>query len=243
MPSPLPSARDLNAAIELALPVKTAYGDAYRNRNTPGAAAGETDVISEIKPSEAERIAQASLNPQASAADFEPTSLTAGLDTSGVMARPRPVSAPMPSEPGMVVSGGAPAAAAMPVSAPVASAAQLSSAMPVTPSYYLGTTPVNFGVATGGMAPAGTVTPAGNVVGTTAPAAGAMGGGGKAPGGGMSDAMKGMLLQTALSSLSGAATNYAASQASPDATLGPITLPNYQTPYQPLTYGQPVIRG
>jgi hypothetical protein len=241
---PLPSARDLNAALELQLPVKTHYGDAYRNRNITGAAAGDTDVISEIQPNEAERIAQASMVPQ-SGTYQEPASLMGDLDTTGVAARARPVSAPMPTESGVV---------AMPVSAPVAaapvaSATQLSSVMTPTPNYYLGGgllsqgTPVNYGVATGGMAPAGTVTPDGHVVGTAAPAAGAKGGGGTPPAGGMTDAMKGMLLQTALSSLSGAASNYAASEAQPDATLGPIALPSYQVPYQPLTYGQHTVKG
>lgn len=42
----------------------------------------------------------------------------------------------------------------------------------------LGPTTVRTGMATGGIAPAGSVTPSGNIVGTVAPAAGAMGGAG-----------------------------------------------------------------
>ncbi len=61
------------------------------------------------------------------------------------------------------------------------------------PEFYFGNTPVNQGVATGGMAAQGSALPSGGVVSGAAPAAGALGGAGMAaPAGASASAMGGM---------------------------------------------------
>lgn len=225
---PIPNASQLAAQLQGEQWLRANYGNLAPAAipGGPGALAPLNTVVSDIKPNEAQLIAAERTLPVGSPGYTPPDALMQGIDTSGVV----------PGVTGRTGRTGTATAAAPPSTAPVTptavaqpiSASAISSGLTATPNYYLSGSqvvvpqqPVSYGTATGGMAPAGTVTPSGNVVGTNAPAAGTPGGGGappKAP----NTAMQGMLAQTALSSLSGAASSYAKSQAIPDPTMAAV---------------------
>lgn len=182
-----------------------------------------------IKQNEAQRIAEATAVPtqlptEQDAALFGGLGLTSGGTSDSAVAEHR-------------VSGSSAGHTVMaPRTAGIAPAAALSAGMAATPNYVvpradymMGNVPVAYGEATGGQAPAGTVTPAGNTVAAnSAPAAGTLGGGGKPP------IPWAQMAGTLISGLGSAAQTYIGASAIPQPTMEVVTPTLAQFPLNPI---------
>lgn len=183
-----------------------------------------------IRPNEAQRVAEATVQPTSALPEDQANMLLGaeGLTGGGTSdSAVRQVAQYKPTAGHVAMA---------PRTAGIAPAAALSAGMAATPNYVvpradymMGNVPVAYGEATGGQAPAGTVTPAGHTVAAnSAPAAGTLGGGGKPP------IPWAQMAGTLISGLGSAAQTYIGASAIPQPTMEVVTPSLAQFPLNPI---------